>query len=111
VREGIASVLDGGAASYLHRHLGQTRVPGVATADVGRRSCSSVSGGTTATTRPVELPQAVPGVRRHTALLVSTLMDGNELRGGVPILGTVGSDLNRTCRCGEASPRSSMDDA
>lgn len=36
---------------------------------------------------------SVPGVRRYTALLVSTLMDGNKLRGGMHILETIRSDL------------------
>jgi hypothetical protein len=39
-------------------------------------------------------------------------MVGKKLRGGVRIFGTVGSDLlDRKRRCGDASPRSSMDDA
>jgi hypothetical protein len=60
----------------------------------------------------VGLPQVVPRVRLHTALLESTLMAGNELRRGVCILGTVGSDLlSWKRRRGDASLRSSMDDA
>jgi hypothetical protein len=60
----------------------------------------------------VGLPQAVPRVRIHTALLESTLMASNKLRGGVCILRTVGSDLlSRKHRYGDASLGSSMDDA
>ena len=45
------------------------------------------------------------------ALLASTLMVGNELRGGTHIIGTIGSGLlGRMRRRGDASPRCSMDD-
>ena len=60
----------------------------------------------------VGLPLAVPGVRLCIALLASTLMAGNELRGGALIHGTIGSGLlNRMCGRGDAFPRCSMDDA
>jgi len=46
------------------------------------------------------------------ALLALTLTAGNELSGGVRILGTIGSSLiGLERRRGDASPRSSMDDA
>ena len=77
-----------------------------------RRSWSSVSSGTTTPTRLVGLPLAVSGVKLHIALLASTLMVGNELRGGARLLGTIGSGLlGRKRRGGDASPRCSMDDA
>ena len=63
-------------------------------------------------TRLVGLPQAVSGVWQRIALLASILMVGNELRGGVHIIGTIGSGLlGRKRRRGDTSPRCSMDDA
>jgi hypothetical protein len=57
------------------------------------------------------MPHAVSGVKLHITLLVSTLMAGNELRGGARILGTIGNGLlGRMCRHGDASPRCLMDD-
>ena len=51
-------------------------------------------------------------VKLHIALLTSIMMAGNELRGGVRILGTIGSGpLSLMHRRDDASPRSSMDDA
>jgi hypothetical protein len=77
-----------------------------------RRSWSSVSSGTTTPTRLVGLPHAMSVIRLRIALLASTLMAGNELRGGARILGTFGSSLlGRKRRRGDASPRCSMDDA
>jgi hypothetical protein len=52
------------------------------------------------------------GVRLRIALLASTQMAGNELRGGTLILGTIRSGLlSRMCGRGDAFPRCSMDDA
>jgi len=111
-RVGTASVLVGGAAGYPLRHPGRTSVPGAGTVDAEQRSWSTAFGGTTTPIRLVRLPQAVSGARLRIAFLASTLMAGNELRGGTSILGTIGSSLlGRKRHHGDASPRCSTDDA
>ena len=112
VRVGTASVLVGGATGYPLRHPGRTSVPSAAAVGAEQRSWPSVPCGMTTRTRLVRLPQAVSEVKLHIALLASTMMAGNELRGGVRILGTLGSGLlGRKRRRGDASPRCLMDDA
>ena len=111
-RAGTASVLVGGTSGYPLRHPGRTSGPSAAFAGTERQSWSSASSGTTTRTRLVRLPQAVSEVKLHIALLASTMMAGNELRGGVRILETIGSGLLGRKRCrGDAFPRCSMADA
>ncbi|XP_039815360.1 vegetative cell wall protein gp1-like [Panicum virgatum] len=65
-----------------------------------------------ATTSSTVPAPATSVVRLRIALLVSTLMVGNEWRGGAHFLGTFGSGLlSRKRRRSDASPRCLMDDA